>query len=81
MRAPLNLIAALVVLCVPLSGAAAAPAPLQDLRAAIALQGFQCDKVIESKRNDDSDYTAACKDGNRYHLFVNAAGRVVVKKL
>jgi len=29
----------------------------------------------------DSDYTASCKDGNRYHVFVNPKGRVVVQKL
>ena len=53
----------------------------RDLRASIALQGFPCDQVVDSKRNGDSDYTASCKDGNRYHIFVDSAGRVVVKKL
>jgi hypothetical protein len=37
--------------------------------------------VVDSKRNADSDYTATCKDGNRYHIYVDATGRVVVKKL
>ena len=81
MGARLNLIPALLLWGAPLATAAAAPPAVQDLRAAIALQGFPCDKVIESKRNDDSDYTAACRDGHRYHVFVDAAGRVVVKKL
>ena len=40
-----------------------------------------CDQVVGSKRNGDSDYNASCKDGNRYHIFVDASGRVVVKKL
>ena len=53
----------------------------KDLRATIALQGFPCDQIVNSKRNADSDYTATCKDGNRYHIFVDAAGRVVVSKL
>ena len=53
----------------------------RDLKATIALQGFPCDQVVNSKRNGDSDYTASCKDGNRYHVFVDPAGRVVVKKL
>lgn len=53
----------------------------QDLAATIALQGLPCDKVIESKRNGDSDYTATCHDGNRYHIFIDARGRVVVQKL
>jgi hypothetical protein len=61
--------------------AAEGASAVQDLRAAIALQGFPCDRVVDSKRNGDSDYTASCKDGNRYHVFVDSAGRVVVKKL
>jgi hypothetical protein len=61
--------------------AAEGPAPGQDLKAAIALHGLPCDQVVDWKRNADSDYTATCKDGNRYHIFVDAAGRVVVSKL
>jgi hypothetical protein len=53
----------------------------KDLSATIALQGMPCDKVVDARRNGDSDYTATCKDGNRYHVFVDASGRVVVKKL
>jgi len=53
----------------------------KDLKATIALHGMTCDQIIEAKRNADSDYTAACKDGNRYHIFVNPDGRVVVQKL
>jgi hypothetical protein len=53
----------------------------KDLKATIALQGMPCDQVINAKRNADSDYTASCKDGNRYHVFVSPEGRVVVKKL
>jgi hypothetical protein len=52
-----------------------------DLKATIALQGMPCDQVVQAKRNGDSDYTAACKDGNRYHVFVDPKGRVVVQKL
>jgi hypothetical protein len=61
--------------------AAQSPSPGQDLKATIALQGFPCDQVVDSKRNGDSDYTATCKDGNRYHIFVDATGHVIVKKL
>jgi hypothetical protein len=50
----------------------------KDIKATIALQG---DQVVSSTRNGDSDYTAVCHDGNRYHVFVDAGGRVVVKKL
>ena len=51
-----------------------------DLKVTIALQGKPCDEVASSKRNADSDYTATCKDGNRYRVYVNAQGRVVVDK-
>jgi hypothetical protein len=66
-----------------LSGPLAAQAPSSgaDLKATIALNGFPCDQVVDSKRNADSDYTATCKDGNRYRVYVDASGRVVVKKL
>jgi len=63
------------------ASAAEGPSSGQDLKAAIALQGLPCDQVINSKRNGDSDYTATCKDCNRYHIFVDSTGRVVVKKL
>jgi hypothetical protein len=53
----------------------------KDLKATIVLQGMPCDSVMDAKRNADSDYTVSCKDGNRYHVFVNAQGRVVVQKL
>lgn len=52
-----------------------------DLKATIALQGMPCDQIVQAKRNGDSDYVASCKDGNRYHVFVNPQGRVVVQKL
>jgi len=53
----------------------------QDLTATIVLHGQPCDKVIDSKRNGDSDYVATCQNGRRYHVFVDTAGRVVVQKL
>ncbi len=53
----------------------------KDLAATIALHGQPCDLVVDAKRNGDSDYTATCKDGNRYHVYVDPSGRVVVKKL
>jgi len=55
-------------------------AMVQDLRATIALQGLPCDEIVNAKRNADSDYLATCKDGHRYHVFVNPQGRVVVEK-
>ncbi|MDP9013258.1 MAG: hypothetical protein M3O41_11485 [Pseudomonadota bacterium] len=52
----------------------------KDLKATIALNGLPCDQIVDVKRNADSDYRATCKDGNRYHIFVSAQGRVVVEK-
>lgn len=52
-----------------------------DLKATIVLQGLACDQVAQQTRNGDSDYNVSCKDGNRYHVFVNAQGRVVVQKV
>lgn len=52
----------------------------KDLMATIALQGKTCDKLVAVKRNGDSDYNVTCKDGNRYHIYVNAQGRVIVDK-
>ena len=51
-----------------------------DLKATIALQGQACDQIAASKRNADSDYSVTCKDGNRYHVYVNPQGRVLVEK-
>ena len=53
----------------------------KDLMATIALQGQPCDQVVDAKRNGDSDYEATCKDGHRYHVYVNPQGRVIVEKL
>ncbi len=52
----------------------------KDLTAVIALQGLPCAEVVEVKVNAENDYAASCKDGNKYHVYVNAAGRVVVEK-
>jgi hypothetical protein len=54
---------------------------LQDLKVTIALQGYPCDEIVSAERSADSDYTAGCRDGNRYRVFVNAQGRVIVEKL
>ena len=80
LRPPLTLGAALATLAV--RAYAAAPADIgQDLAATIALHGLPCDKVVRSQRNGDSDYVATCADGNRYHVFVDPHGRVVVQKI
>jgi hypothetical protein len=82
MHRPISVLAlATTLLAVTASRAAEAPSFGNDLKATIALQGMPCDQVIQAKRNGDSDYLATCKDGNRYHVFVNPQGRVVVQKL
>ena len=52
----------------------------KDLMAVIALQGMPCGEVVSVKSQGDNDHVATCKDGNRYHVYLNAAGRVVVEK-
>ena len=52
----------------------------KDLKATIALQGQACNQIASTVRKADSDYLVTCKDGNRYHVFVNSQGRVVVEK-
>jgi hypothetical protein len=39
-----------------------------------------CGQVISATRVKDNDHIVTCQDGNRYHVFVNAAGRVVAEK-
>ena len=52
----------------------------QDLKTTILLHGMPCDTVVNTQRKGDSDYLCTCKDGNRYHVFVNGQGRVLVEK-
>ena len=61
--------------------AASDVAVTQDLTSVIALQGLPCGRVLSATQQGEDDYTAACEDGNRYRVFVNADGRVVVEKL
>jgi len=52
----------------------------KDLTAVIALQGFPCGQVVEVTELAKDDYAASCKDRNKYRVYMNAAGRVVVEK-
>lgn len=61
--------------------AASDVAVTQDLTAVIALQGLPCGRVVSATQAGEDDYTASCEDGNRYRIFVDADGRVVVEKL
>jgi hypothetical protein len=51
----------------------------KDLTAVIALHGLPCGQVVAARQLAESDYAATCKDGNKYRVYVNAAGRVVVE--
>ena len=51
----------------------------KDLTAVIALHGLPCGAVVAVKVLAKDDYAASCKDGNQYHVFLNAEGRVVVE--
>ena len=52
----------------------------KDLFTVITLQGLPCGEVVSVATRGDNDHVASCKDGNRYHVFLNAQGRVVVEK-
>jgi len=52
----------------------------KDLFTVITLQGLPCGEVVSVATRGDNDHIASCKDGNRYHVFLNAQGRVVVEK-
>jgi len=52
----------------------------KDLTAVIALQGLPCGQVVSATRQGDNEYLVSCQDENRYRIFVNLEGRVVVQK-
>jgi hypothetical protein len=52
----------------------------KDLTAVIALHGLPCGQVIAVKAQAENDYAASCKDGNKYRVYLNPGGRVVVEK-
>jgi hypothetical protein len=52
----------------------------KDLFTVITLQGLPCGEVVSVTTRGDNDHIASCKDGNRYHVFLNTQGRVVVEK-
>jgi hypothetical protein len=52
----------------------------KDLTSVIALQGLPCGEVVRVETKGNNDHVATCKDKNRYHIFINSAGRVVVEK-
>jgi hypothetical protein len=52
----------------------------KDLTAVIALHGLPCGQVVAVTVKAENDYAASCQDGNKYHVYLNAAGRVLVEK-
>ncbi len=52
----------------------------RDLFTVITLQGLPCGEVVNFTTKGENDHVASCKDGNRYHVFLNPQGRVVVEK-
>ena len=52
----------------------------KDLTAVIALQGLPCGEVVSVIVKAESDYAVTCKDANKYRVYLNDAGRVVVDK-
>ena len=67
--------------CLAASALAADDAAVKrDLFTVITLQGLPCGEVINVATQAENDHLASCKDGNRYHVFLNAQGRVIVEK-
>jgi hypothetical protein len=52
----------------------------KDLTAVIALQGLPCGEVVEVTVQAESDFAVTCKDANKYRVYLNDAGRVVIDK-
>ena len=52
----------------------------KDLTAVIALQGLPCGEVVAVTVQAENDYAVSCKDANKYRVYLNDAGRVVVEK-
>ncbi len=52
----------------------------KDLFTVLALKGLPCTEVVSVTTRADNDHIASCKDGNRYHIFINPQGRVTVEK-
>ena len=72
---------AISIACIATAATAADDAKQkQDLQAVIALHGLPCGEVVSYVAKGENDYVASCKDGNRYRVYVNAEGRVVVQK-
>jgi hypothetical protein len=52
----------------------------RDLFTVITLQGLPCGEVVSMISSGENDHIATCRDGNRYRIYLNTEGRVVVQK-
>jgi hypothetical protein len=52
----------------------------KDLTSVIALHGLPCGQVVAVKEQAANDYAVSCEDGNKYRVYMNVDGRVVVVK-
>jgi hypothetical protein len=52
----------------------------KDLTSVIALHGQPCGEVVAVRVLGESDYAASCKDGNKYRVYLNKDGRVIVER-
>ena len=52
----------------------------KDLTAVIALHGLPCGEVVAVTVQAERDYLASCKDSNKYRVYENDKGRVMVEK-
>ena len=74
-------LAVVVATCFAVPSRAADDASVKkDLFTVITLQGLPCGEVVDVTTKGDNDHIVSCKDGNRYHVFLSAQGRVVVEK-
>jgi hypothetical protein len=82
MRTRGKVVALAAIVGIFISGPALAQqsAVLKDLTAVIALQGLPCGQVVAATKQGETDYIASCQDGNRYRVFTNKEGRVLVQK-
>jgi hypothetical protein len=62
------------------SSAADEEALKKDLTSVIALHGLPCGQVVAVKEQAANDYAVSCEDRNKYRVYMNAEGRVVVEK-
>ena len=75
------IITVLAAICLSAPSRAADDAAVRrDLFTVIALQGLPCGEVTGVATKGENDHVATCRDGTRYHVFLNKQGRVVVER-